>query len=263
MSSPTDTEVRPGSSIHSKTSRRLFLAGAGLAAFASGILTRSIVWSRRGDTRDHHGLSPTDPRTAADALARLRAGNECYVQEHFDVGARGRTEDRRQQVASAQHPYAVVLACADSRVGPEVIFSAGLGDLFVVRVAGNIVDARCLGVLGSIEYAIEELKIPLIVVLGHEGCGAVKAAIKAARDGIHPPGAIRVLTDAIRPVLANADVQAGDLLRNAVVGNVNNSLERLRQSNEIVGPAIASKTVQIAGAVYELETGRVRFLADS
>jgi carbonic anhydrase len=263
MSSPPDSEIRPGSAIHSRNSRRLFLAGAGLATFGAGAIAGSAVWSRREDARDHHALSPNDPRNADEALARLRAGNECYVGEHSDIGARGRTEIRRTQVVSAQHPYAVILACADSRVAPEIIFSAGLGDLFVVRVAGNIVDPRCLGVLGSIEHAIEELRIPLVAVLGHEGCGAVKAAVAAARNGIHPPGAIRVLTDAIRPVVASADVHTGDLLRNAVVANVNSSLDHLRQSNEIVSPAVASERVQLAGAVYELESGRVRFLADS
>src|SRR5438552_361275 len=152
MPSSPDAEIPPPSSIQAKQSRRLFIAGAGMATLAGGGIAASKLWSRPGDSRDHHGLSPKEPRNAAEALARLQAGNECYVQEHFDIGNRGRTELRRTEVAPSQHPYTVVLACADSRVAPEIVFSAGLGDLFVVRVAGNIVDARCLGVLGSIEY---------------------------------------------------------------------------------------------------------------
>jgi carbonic anhydrase len=195
-------------------------------------------------------------------MNRLRAGNECYLREHFHIGNRGRTAERRAEIAPAQHPYAIVLACADSRVPPEIVFSAGLGDLFVVRVAGNIVDPKCLGVLGSIEYAIEELKIPLIFVLGHEGCGAVKAAIEAVKDGKRPPSAISVLTDAIRPVVEIVADQAGDTLRNAVAANVRQQVENLLKSEVIVAPAVATNRVQIAGGVYELETGRVRVLSE-
>jgi carbonic anhydrase len=184
------------------------------------------------------------------------------VREHFQIGNRGRTTERRTEIAPAQHPYAIVLACADSRVPPEIVFSAGLGDLFVVRVAGNIVDPKCLGVLGSIEYAIEELEIPLIFVLGHEGCGAVKAAIHAVEQGKQPPSAIRVLTDAIRPVVETVAGQTGDLLRNAVTANVRRQVDNLLRSKAIVAPAVAAKRVQITGGVYELETGRVRLLSE-
>jgi carbonic anhydrase len=227
---------------------------------SSGGIIGSWLWRHGSDPVSHHGFSLTTPRTAEEALARLRAGNQCYIEEHFEIGNQGRTSARRTEIASAQHPYAIVLACADSRVAPEVIFSAGLGDLFVVRIAGNIVDPRCLGVLGSIEYAIEELKIPLVFVLGHEGCGAVKAAIQFVQNKLSPAGAISVLTDAIRPVVESAARQSGDLLRNAVVGNVERQMQNLAVSADIVAPALASQRLQIAGGVYELETGRVRVL---
>jgi carbonic anhydrase len=227
------------------------LAGVG------GAIAGSRLWPRDSDSVIHHGFSLKTPRTAEEAMARLRAGNQCYIDEHFDIGNLGRTGKRRAEIAPAQHPYAIILACADSRVAPEVIFSAGLGDLFVVRVAGNIVDPRCLGVLGSIEYAIEELKIPVVFVLGHEGCGAVKAAIQVVQNKLSPPGAISVLTDAIRPVVEGASQQSGDLLRNAVVGNVERQIQNLVHSTDIVAPALATKRLQIDGGVYELETGRV------
>jgi carbonic anhydrase len=242
--------------------RRRLLTGIGLAT-AGTAAAGLAIWRQAALPIDHHGFSMTTPQTAAEALARLRAGNECYIQEHFSLGNRGRTAERRTEIAPAQHPYAIVLACADSRVPPEIVFSAGLGDLFVVRVAGNIVDPKCLGVLGSIEYAIEELKIPLIFALGHEGCGAVKAAIHAVEQGKQPPSAISVLTDAIRPVVESIAEQPGDLLQNAVAANVRHQVENLLRSKAIVAPAVASKRVQIAGGVYELETGRVQLLSES
>jgi carbonic anhydrase len=259
MFPPQNTNDSPARPIGRPISRRTVLTAAGLAT-VGGAFAGSRLWPRGSDPVDHHGFSLTTPNTADEALARLRAGNQCYIEEHFEIGNQGRTSARRTEIAPAQHPYAIVLSCADSRVAPEVIFSAGLGDLFVVRVAGNIVDPRCLGVLGSIEYAIEELKIPLVFVLGHEGCGAVKAAIQVVQNELSPPGAISVLTDAIRPVVETASRQSGDLLRNAVVGNVERQIQNLVHSSDIVAPALASQRLQIAGGVYELETGHVRVL---
>jgi carbonic anhydrase len=262
MPSSTNQEGPPMPDRSATVSRRRLLTGFGLAS-AGAAAASLVLWRRDENPDDHHGLSPEHPRTAEEALNRLRAGNECYVREHFHIGNRRRTAERRTEIAPAQHPYAIVLACADSRVPPEIVFSAGLGDLFVVRVAGNIVDPKCLGVLGSIEYAIEELKIPLIFVLGHEGCGAVKAAIQAVQQGKQPPSAISVLTDAIRPVVESVADQVGDLVRNAVSANVRQQVENLLRSQAIVAPAVASKRVQIAGGVYELETGRVQLLSES
>jgi carbonic anhydrase len=256
MSSSQKADNSPEHPMDSPISRRTLLTATGLAG-VGGAIAGARLWPRASDLVNHHGLSPESPRTAEEALARLRAGNQCYIEEHFEIGNLGRTAIRRTEVSPAQHPYAIVLACADSRVAPEVIFSAGLGDLFVVRVAGNIVDPRCLGVLGSIEYAIEELHIPLIFVLGHESCGAVKAAVQVVENGVTPAGAISVLTDAIRPVVESVAQQPGDLLRNAVVGNVERQIQNLLNSTDIVAPALASKRLQIAGGVYELNTGRV------
>ena len=243
----------------SNFTRRQASAGLGIATAAASVSGLATWWSAHRPP-GHHEFSLTTPNSAEEALARLRAGNECYIAEHFDIGNRSRTTARRAEVAPAQHPYAIVLACADSRVPPEVIFSAGLGDLFVVRVAGNIVDLKCLGVLGSIEYAIEELRIPLVLVLGHEGCGAVKAAIQVVQKRIRPPGAISVLTDAIRPAIESAGEQGVDPLKSAVVANVRRQVNNLLEAAEVVAPAVATGRVRIVGSVYELTSGRVRLL---
>ena len=243
----------------SNFTRRQASAGLGIATAAASVSGLATWWSAHRPP-GHHEFSLTTPNSAEEALARLRAGNECYIAEHFDIGNRSRTAARRAEVAPAQHPYAIVLACADSRVPPEVIFSAGLGDLFVVRVAGNIVDLKCLGVLGSIEYAIEELRIPLVLVLGHEGCGAVKAAIQVVQKRIRPPGAISVLTDAIRPAIESAGEQGVDPLKSAVVANVRRQVGNLLDAAEVVAPAVAAGRVRIVGSVYELTSGRVRLL---
>ena len=243
----------------SNFTRRQASAGLGIATAAASVSGLATWWSAHRPP-GHHEFSLTTPNSAEEALARLRAGNECYIAEHFDIGNRSRTAARRAEVAPAQHPYAIVLACADSRVPPEVIFSAGLGDLFVVRVAGNIVDPKCLGVLGSIEYAIQELRIPLVLVLGHAGCGAVKAAIEVVQKGVDPPGAISVLTDSIRPVIATSREQGVDPLKSAVVANVRRQVGNLLDTAEVVAPAVAAGRVRIVGSVYELTSGRVRLL---
>src|SRR5579872_3350488 len=108
-----------------RLTRRHLLTGLG-SATAGAAVASFALWPKR-ESLDHHGLSPASPRNAKEALKRLRAGNECYIEEHFQIGEQGRTTRRRTEIASAQHPYAVVLACADSRVPPEIIFSAGLG----------------------------------------------------------------------------------------------------------------------------------------
>lgn len=235
------------------------LGGLGIATVGVSIAGWN-TFQHGGANDAHHGLSFNDPKTPDEALARLVAGNECYISEHFAIGDARRTTERRLEIAPAQRPYAIVLACADSRVAPEIVFSAGLGDVFVVRVAGNIVNPDCFGILGSLEYAVEELGIPLLLVLGHEGCGAVKAAIKLIETGAKLPGHVATLANSIRPVVDAVSHQPGDLLQNAVVGNVKQGLSELRNSTAVIGPAVAGGRLKIVGGVYELQTGRVRIL---
>ncbi len=181
--------------------------------------------------------------------ARLMAGNRRYVAgqpTHPD-----QTPARRRELAAGQRPFAAILGCADSRVPPEILFDQGLGSLFVVRVAGNIVDDA---VLGSLEYAVGHLGVHLIVVLGHTGCGAVQAA---AAGGTHT-GAITRVIEAILPAVELARPQPGALVDNAVHANVVRLVEQLRAAEPVLAPAVAHGELQIAGAIYNLSNGLVQ-----
>jgi carbonic anhydrase len=184
--------------------------------------------------------------TADEALERLLAGNRRFLdgtRASPDAAQAGAWAARRQELVAGQQPIAAVLSCSDSRVVPEIIFDQGLGDLFVVRVAGNIVT----GVLAaSLEYAAHHLSVPLILVLGHTGCGAVQVAL----SGIRPPGDLGTLVDAIEPALVLARREPGPLLDNAVRANVGLSVDRVR----------SIPNVRVVGAVYDLATGLVALL---
>lgn len=189
--------------------------------------------------------------TAEAALQRLIDGNLRY--------AAGQTEhprqsaERRAELAKGQAPFAIVLACADSRVAPEIVFDQGLGDLFVVRVAGNVLDNHALG---SIEYAVEHLHASLIVVLGHERCGAVTAAVQ----GGHAPGHIHSLVQAIEPAVAAARSEPGDAVENATRANVLRVVAQLRQAEPILAEHVKSAQLQVVGGRYDLDTGAVELL---
>jgi len=160
-------------------------------------------------------------------------------------------------LAAGQYPEAVVVSCADSRVAPEILFDVGLGDIFVVRVAGNVVSGAGATVKGSIEYAVAELNVPLIVVLGHSGCGAVKAAKQhiEAKDSL--PGAIDALVELIKPAVAQSAGEPGDPLENAIRKNVEIGVVRLKESQPILAPRVTEGKLKIVGAVYDLTTGEV------
>jgi carbonic anhydrase len=155
---------------------------------------------------------------------------------------------------------AAIVGCADSRVSPEIVFDAGNGDLFVIRVAGNVVRGAGATVTGSIEYAVAELGVPLLLVLGHSGCGAVKAAIQHLHDKAALPGAIEDLVNNIRPAVIESEGKPGDLLTNSIRANVRRSVEKLKALNAIVAPKVKAGTVQVVGGVYELATGTVKLL---
>jgi carbonic anhydrase len=162
------------------------------------------------------------------------------------------------ELAKAQHPYATILGCSDSRVPPELIFDAGFGELFIVRVAGNVISPE---VLGSLQYAALYLRTPLFVVLGHEGCGAVDAALAGIRGADQQPARIAALLKNITPGLR--DLPAGldtiAAIRAGVDANVRWSMRQLLEIPEVKARKIASRAL-LVGAVYELETGRVRIL---
>jgi len=152
---------------------------------------------------------------------------------------------------------AVIVGCSDSRVPPELLFDQGVGDLFVVRVAGNVVKGAGAPVKGSIEYGVAELGASLVMVLGHSECGAVKAAIKHLEDKDALPGAIEPLVNSIRPAVVKARSMQGNLLDNALRANVAIGVETLRGLQPIVAPAVKRGQVKVVGAMYDLRTGSV------
>lgn len=211
---------------------------------------KSSTKTSAATTHDAHAAAPSGP-DADEALVRLLEGNLRYVSGH--TNHLGQDEGRRMEVAQGQHPFAVILSCADSRVPPEILFDQGLGDLFVVRVAGNIATDECIG---SIEYAVEHLGANLIVVMGHERCGAVKAAL----DGGHAPGRIGTLVEAIEPAVSRSRGRAGDPLDNAVRQNVKMNVDRLTFAEPILSERVRMGSVEVVGARYDLDGGTVEIV---
>ena len=182
-----------------------------------------------------------------EALAKLMSGNRRYVSgtvvhPHQDAA-------RRQEVLSGQQPFAIVLSCSDSRVPPEVFFDQGIGDIFIIRDAGNIVDDV---VLGSIEYAAEHLGSPLMMVLGHDKCGAVAATVQ----GGEAPGHIGSLIKAIAPAVEKARAQSGDLLDKAIWQNIQDVAAAI-QADALLAHLIHQGKLKVVGARYHLDTGAV------
>ena len=194
--------------------------------------------------------------TAAEALVRLREGNERFLRGE----ARFPTVQKEilADLAKGQQPYATILGCSDSRVPPELVFDAGFGELFVIRLAGNILSPE---VAGTIQYAGVHLKTPLFVVLGHEGCGAVQAALQTLRHGTRERSRIEALLHNILPGLAGVDPELPweEQMRRAVEANV-----RWAVKTSLAMPEAQQRKVEgvlkLVGAVYDLATGRVRFL---
>ena len=194
--------------------------------------------------------------SAEEALQRLRDGNERFLRGEAHLP--GLPHETLTELAKGQHPYATILGCSDSRVPPESIFDASLGELFVVRVAGNVLSPE---VTGSLQYAGAHLRTPLLVVLGHEGCGAIQAALETKYKDVQQLSRIQLLVDSILPALAGLDPQLPHPARlaQAVESNVRWTVRTVLESPE--GRArLAEGRVKIVGAIYEIETGRVRFL---
>jgi carbonic anhydrase len=193
---------------------------------------------------------------AAQVLARLQAGNERFVRGE----ARFPTvqKDILAELAKGQQPYATIIGCSDSRVPPELVFDAGFGELFVVRVAGNVISHE---VAGTMQYAAIHLKTPLFLVLGHEGCGAVQAALAAKFRGVRERSRIERLLENITPGLddVNPEMSPEEQMKLGVEANVRWSMRQIMDTPEAQARA-AEGVLKLAGAVYELTTGRVRFL---
>ena len=213
------------------------------------LLLAGIVWAAPKPVKE-----PVAP-SAAQAAQWLAQGNQRYCAgkpQHPRQDAA-----RRGELVAGQHPFAVVLSCADSRVPPEVLFDQGLGDLFVVRTAGEVVDNAALG---SLEYGAEHLHVPLLLVLGHERCGAVAATLEAVEKGGTAEGGIGFLINAIKPAVVAAKDQPGEKLHNCVIEQVRRVMAQLTESKPILAELAEAGKLKIVGAVYGLETGAVEFL---
>jgi carbonic anhydrase len=200
------------------------------------------------------GAVVNDP---ADPLERLQQGNARFV-----AGTTAKWSglaERRIEVAQTQHPFAIILSCSDSRVGPEQVFDRTVGDLFVVRNAGNVTDDH---VLGTIEYGAEHLHVPLLVVMGHERCGAVTAAVEAGKKPADAHAGeshdhIGSLVKSIAPAVVEAQKEPGDLLDNAVRANIRLVLANIRKMSPVLAELEHEGKLRIVGARYDLDTGEV------
>jgi carbonic anhydrase len=205
------------------------------------------------------GAPAASDRPRPDAvLKELLAGNQRFVEGKL-LHPRRAPKDFAAS-AEGQAPLAVIIACADSRVAPELIFDQGIGDLFVVRIAGNIVSGAGPTVKGSIEYAVAELGSRLVLVLGHTGCGACKAAIEHIESNDALPGAIGELINPIRPVVRMVAGMPGDKLTNVINANVKEGIERLKGLDPILSKLAKSGELKVVGGTYQLGTGNVEML---
>ena len=201
------------------------------------------------------GPAPPATVTGEEALHRLMQGNARYRSNHADV--RDFAAGRAARVTT-HTPIASILSCSDARVGPEFVFGQGPGDLFVVRVAGNILQAEGLA---SLEYAAQFLGSPLIFVLGHSNCGAVEAAIKTVEDNATLPGHLPGLIDQIKPaVLAVQATRPANLMNAAIAENVRRTTEAVVTAQPMVAALVAAGKVKVAGGVYDIATGAVSLI---
>jgi carbonic anhydrase len=234
-------------------SRRTFM----LAAAAIG-LTAGTADAKEKDKEEEKEKKPPKPQNVLSpdaALERLRQGNARYVE---GVSLRHDFKHEREALAKSQNPYAAILSCADSRIAPEYAFDSARGDLFVCRVAGNFASDETIA---SLEYAVAVLAVPLILVLGHESCGAVDAAIKSLKDNTTLPGRMPSLVAAIAPAVKAVSQQAGDTLPNATRQNVIDNVAKLASATPILSAAVEQKKLKVVGGIYRLKDGKVDMVA--
>ncbi|GAB1516468.1 carbonic anhydrase [Actinophytocola sp. KF-1] len=237
-----------GAGLSRRTLFGVTAGAAAAAALATGATPAAATPGRR--TTDPKAT----PLTAEQAWRKLVAGNNRFVageQRHPHESL-----EWRASLVNGQHPFAVILGCADSRVSPELVFDEGLGDLFVIRAAGEVLDTA---VIGSIEYAIEHLSVPLVVVLGHESCGAVGATIDVVQHGTEVAGDISTLVRSIEPAVRatppNPDPAA--FLAACVAEQARRAAKYLQERSNIISDAVAHHGVKVVSATYELDTGKV------
>ncbi len=202
-----------------------------------------------------HPPIPENVMTPEAALKRLLEGNARYVAGEFNDRDYSET---RAVLTQGQNPYAALLSCADSRVSPELCFDEGRGDLFVNRLAGNYVS---LDMLASLEYGAVVLKAPLIMVLGHTECGAVKSAITAEKDHFDFPGHIQTITTQLRSAVKAAEKSGGDLLAATIVENIKINVDNLKDSTPLLRRLVEQGKLLVVGGLYHLDSGKVELVA--
>jgi carbonic anhydrase len=227
-------------------SRRSLL---GAAAATMGFLLAGTAGAK-----EKKAPKPKNVLTPDASLRRLQKGNARYVE---GVAARHDFRHEREVLAGGQNPYAAILSCADSRIAPEYAFDSGRGDLFVCRVAGNFASAE---VTASLEYAVAELGTPLIMVLGHDSCGAIDATIKSLKDGTTLPGHLPSLVTALAPAVNAVSQQGGDTLAKAIRQNVIDNVAKLRAETPILSAAVEQGKLKVVGGIYRLRNGRVEMV---
>ena len=222
----------------------------GMAASTMGLLLANAAGAKEMKAPP----KPQNVLTPAASLERLMKGNARYVE---GVSLRHDFRHEREALAGGQNPFAAILSCADSRIAPEYAFDSGRGDLFVCRVAGNFANTETVA---SLEYAVAELGTPLILVLGHDRCGAVSAAIKSLKDGTTLPGHLPSLVAGIAPAVKAVSQQGGDTLDNAIRQNVIDNVAKLGSATPILSAAVEQGKLKVAGGIYRLRDGRVEMV---
>ncbi|MBV8420481.1 MAG: carbonic anhydrase [Hyphomicrobiales bacterium] len=236
--------------VHRPTLDRRGALALGLGVMASA----AAPFRALAEASDKPPPKPENVVSPGEALDRLMESNARYVS---GIARRHDFVAGREALIRGQNPYAGILSCADSRVVPEFAFDSAPGDLFTCRVAGNVVNPDNLA---SFEYAVDVLKTPLIMVLGHESCGAIKATISAIVDKATLRGHLPALVAGIRPAVEAVVNQPGDRLLNATKENIRRNVAKLKGAEPIVSAAVSEGRVQVVGGLYRLETGRVELI---
>jgi carbonic anhydrase len=240
-------------SLHQDSSKRLFLKRVAASAFGAGIagVTGRMAFAAKVKMPP----LPENVMTPDAALERLVAGNARYVAGQSTPL---NFSNDRAALVSGQNPYASILSCSDSRVGPKFCFDEQRGDLFVARVAGNYLTTDFVATL---EYAAAVLHTPLIMVLGHESCGAVRAAIDSVDNNTQFPGHIQSMASALGPAVRAAKGMSGERFENVVKMNVVRNVDKLRKQPPILSRLVAKGKALVVGGVYSLKTGKVELVA--
>jgi carbonic anhydrase len=220
-----------------------------------GAAATGLFWASAAHAKETKAPPKPENVMSPDAsLKRLMEGNQRYVG---GIARRHDFKHEREALVGGQNPYAAILSCADSRIAPEYAFDSGRGDLFVCRVAGNFASSE---MVASLEYAVAVLGAPLVLVLGHESCGAVDATIKSLKDGTTLPGQLPSLVTAIAPAVKEVSGQPGDLLANATRQNVIDNVAKLGSATPVLNAAVAQGKLKVVGGIYRLGDGRVEMV---